>query len=289
MPSNRIPRLASRRDFFALQTLDGGNYRTLGRAKIMSNHYRLYANLRARNRDCVSSTLLSPQAFATAYREISSWPDYKPTPLISLSGLAGAKNIARIWYKDEGTRFGLGSFKALGGAYALYRVLQARIAEKTGIIVTSARLRSSEFRDLTRKITVATATDGNHGRSVAWGASLFHCRCLVYVPRTCSRNRELAIANLGAEVVRSSRGYDETVHQCARDAKKHSWLLVSDTSWDGYEQVPALVMQGYTVISAEIVEQLGPHGPPTHAFVQGGVGGLAASVYAYFCKTWVTR
>jgi diaminopropionate ammonia-lyase len=252
----------------------------------MSNLYRLHANARARKGDCVSGALLPPHALAAAYQEISSWPNYQPTPLTSLAGLAKAKNLSRIWYKDEGMRFGLGSFKALGGAYALYRVLRARVAEESGMLASSGQLRSGVFRDLTRNITVTTATDGNHGRAVAWGARLFHCRCVVYVPRTCSRNREMAIANLGAEVVRSSLGYDETVHQCARDAERNGWLLVSDTSWEGYEHVPALVMQGYSVMSAEIVQQLGPNGPPTHIFVQGGVGGLAASIYAYFCQVW---
>lgn len=176
----------------------------------------------------------------------------------------------------------------LGRALAMKQELgdQTKIAEQTGIVASSAQIRSGAFQELTRGITVTTATDGNHGRSVAWGASLFHCQCVVYVPQTCSRNRELAIASYGAEVIRSPQGYDRTVHECARDAEKHGWLLVSDTSWDGYEEVPALVMQGYTVMSAEVVKQLGPAGPPTHIFVQGGVGGLAASVYAYFSNVW---
>jgi len=118
---------------------------------------------------------------------------------------------------------------------------------------------------------------------------MFHCPCVVYVPRLCSRNRELAIASYGAVVVRSTSGYDETVNECAHDANENGWLLVSDTSWDGYEQVPGWVMQGYTMMSSEVMEQLGPDAPPTHVFVQGGCGGLAAAVCAHFESVWRAR
>ena len=232
--------------------------------------------------DCTDLSEFSSTTLEAARKEISSWPNYRPTPLISLSGLAKAKGVGAILYKDEGGRFGLGSFKALGGAYAVCRVLQAAILDRTGVSPSSEELRQDRFRNITETITVATATDGNHGRSVAWGANLFHCRCVVYVPCSCSLNRELAIARYGAQVVRSAVGYDETVHQCLRDAEARGWLLISDTSWGANEKTPATVMQGYTVMTREVLDQLAAAKRPTHVFVQAGVGGLAGAVCAHF-------
>lgn len=248
----------------------------------MTDLYRLYENPRSSRKKLAGTLRFPSSGFELARAEISSWPNYWPTPLISLSGLAEAKKVGSILYKDEAGRFGLGSFKALGGAYAVCRVLQSRIAERLGIMPSSAELRNGRFREVTETITVATATDGNHGRSVAWGANLFHCSCVIYVPQTCSRNRELAIASYGARVLRSAYGYDDTVRQCLHDAEDHGWLVVSDTSWEGYEEIPAVVMQGYSLMTSEVLDQLGTEKAPTHIFVQAGVGGLAAAVCAHF-------
>ncbi len=255
----------------------------------MTEPYRFYENPRSMRGDCDDISQFSSTKLESARKEISSWPSYRPTPLISLLGLAKAKRVGAILYKDEGGRFGLGSFKALGGAYAVCRVLQAAILERTGTSPSSEALRQGRFLNITETITVATATDGNHGRSVAWGANLFHCHCVVYIPRSCSLNRELAIARYGAQVIRSSFGYDDTVRQCLRDAENHGWLVVSDTSWEGYEKIPAAVMQGYTVITSEVMDQLAFLKTPTHVFVQAGVGGLAGAVYAHFCQVWGAR
>jgi diaminopropionate ammonia-lyase len=223
----------------------------------------LYANPRATRTSCGESMELSRGGFESAYAEIVSWPGYETTPLICLPGLARANGIANIWYKDEGSRFGLGSFKALGGAYAVFRLLQRTVAARTALTPSSAQLRSGEFRTLTETVTVSTATDGNHGRSVAWGAHLFHCPSVVYVPHTCSRNREAAISAYGARVVRCRGGYDSTIEQAIYDASLHGWSVVSDTSWDGYEEIPAVAMQGYTVMTREILDQLRLGPPPT--------------------------
>lgn len=255
----------------------------------MKDHYQLFANSLCVHGSLDGSSVFPPSACEAARKEISSWPDYKPTPLVSLSGLARANNLAHIWYKDEAPRFGLGSFKALGGAYALFRLLQKRVAEQTGKVPTSQALRKGAFKATTREITVTTATDGNHGRSVAWGAKQFHCRCVIYVPRQCSRNRQLAIEKYSAKVVRYPAGYDATVRRCIVEAERKKWMVVSDTSWEGYEEIPAIVMQGYTVMTAEIKAQLRSSPPPTHVFVQGGVGGLAAAVCAGFCNLWGVR
>jgi len=255
----------------------------------VKDYYQLLANSLAEQGNLDPSSVFPPSACKAAYKEISSWPNYKPTPLVSLTGLARAHNLGRVWYKDEAHRFGLRSFKALGGAYALLRVLQKKVADQTGVVPTSGGLRKGIFKGITQDITVATATDGNHGRSVAWGAKLFHCQCVVYVPLHCSRNRQLAIEQYGANVVRCKVGYDRTVRRCHEDASRNGWVIVSDTSWDGYEEIPAVVMQGYTVMTAEIRAQMGKARPPTHVFVQGGVGGLAAAVCASFRNLWGAR
>lgn len=252
----------------------------------MKNPYQLVTNSLAGQGPVGSSSVFPPAACEAAHEEISSWPKYTPTPLVSLSGLARANSLAQVWYKDEAHRFGLGSFKALGGAYALFRLLQKEIAERTGTVPTSDELRNGTFKAITKDITVTTATDGNHGRSVAWGAKQFHCRCVIYVPRQCSQNRQLAIEKYGAEVKRCTVGYDRTVRRCNEEAGRNGWLVVSDTSWDGYEEIPAIVMQGYTVMIAELRAQMGSASPPTHVFVQGGVGGLAAAVCAGFRNLW---
>jgi diaminopropionate ammonia-lyase len=255
----------------------------------MTDLFDLYANPRLTRADTGMISGFSTARLKAAWGEISSWPNYQPSPLASLSGLARTMGIDTIWYKDEGNRFGIGSFKALGGAYAVLRLLQTEIKERTGVIPTSEELRNGKYRELTETVTVSTATDGNHGRSVAWGASVFHCRSVIYLPRSCTQNREHIISSYGAKIVRCKGQYDETVRECTVDARHFGRLVVSDTSWDGYEQIPMIVMQGYTVCTAEIVDQLGMNGPPTHVFVQGGVGGLAAAVHAYFCRLWGAR
>jgi diaminopropionate ammonia-lyase len=159
-------------------------------------------------------------------------------------------------------------------------LIQQRVRRETGLVPSSADLRLGAHAAVAAELTVTTATDGNHGRAVAWGAAEFGCRSVIYVPRACSRVREHAISSFGAEVVRTTLDYDDTVRQCAADAARNGWQVVSDTSWEGYEEIPATIMAGYTVMVFEAAEQLGP--PPTHVFVQGGVGGLAAAVCAHY-------
>lgn len=214
-------------------------------------------------------------ALARAQAEIAVWPGFAATPLHDLAGLAAEHGLASIRYKDEGGRFGLGSFKALGGAYAVLRLLQ----RQTGL--SSAELLSGRHRHKLAGITVTCATDGNHGRSVAWGAQLFGCACVIYVHATVSQGRCDAIAAYGARVQRCAGNYDDSVRQAQQDAEARGWFVVSDTSYPGYRDVPRDVMQGYGVMIAEAFDQLAPADYPTHVFVQGGVGGLAAAMLAY--------
>ncbi len=227
--------------------------------------------------------VLSHAAAQTAYRMITACPRYAPTPLRALDRVAANAGLAAVWYKDESGRFGIGSFKALGGAYAVARLLQRRVAARLGHEVGVADLVRGGLRDITRTITVTCATDGNHGRSVAAGAQVFGCRCVIFLHRDVSAGREEAIRAFGAEIVRVDGNYDDSVHAATRAAEEHGWEIVSDTSWPGYVDVPRDVMQGYTVMLIEALQQLQTAGArrPTHVFVQGGVGGLAAAVCAH--------
>ncbi len=237
----------------------------------------------------VRSEILNDAGFSAAQREICQWPGYAPTPLQALPALAKRLGLASVHYKDEGERFGLKSFKALGGAYAVYRLLAQAIARRNGgEPVRAADVLSGRWRDVVKDITVTCATDGNHGRSVAWGAQLFGCRCVIYIHATVSEGRGAAIAKYGAEVIRVPGNYDDSVRHADAQAKANGWTVVSDTTYEGYRKIPIDVMHGYGVMSREIVEQYGDT-PPTHVLVQAGVGALAASVAAAFWLAWGER
>src|ERR1019366_7721834 len=225
---------------------------------------------------------LPAAGFRRAKAEITGWDGYAPTPLRDLP-LPGT-----IRLKDESARFGLGSFKALGSAYAVVNLLATELARR-GVAPSacSADLSDGHFAEATRDITITSATDGNHGRAVAWAASRFHCRCVIYIHTTVSAGREAAIAGFGAEVRRVPGTYDDAVRACARDARAHGWFVVSDTSWPGYTEVPRDIMQGYRLMADEAADQwIGP--PPTHVFIQGGVGGAAAAVAVQTRARWGT-
>ena len=252
--------------------------------------FRLAANPRA-DRSAVYGAsergILSHTAAEAARAAISSWPGYRRTPLRALDGLARREGLAAIWYKDEAERFGLGSFKALGGAYGVQRLLQRLLLQRFGVTGVSAQdLIDRRYHELTSQVTVTCATAGNHGRSVAWGARLFGCGCVVYLPAVTTPQREAAIASYGAEIVRTSTDYDEAVRLCDDDARRLGRFVISDTSYPGYTEIPKQVMQGYTVMAAEIVDQLPAGARPTHLFVQAGVGGLAAAMTAHLWEAW---
>lgn len=199
-----------------------------------------------------------------------------PTPLHALPGLAHALGIGALQVKDEGFRLGLGSFKALGGAYALMILVQEEAGRRLGRPVAVAELMSDAVRAIAATMTFACATDGNHGRSVAQGAQLMGARAVIFVHSGVSEARTGAIAGFGAQIVRVSGNYDESVAEAARVAGAEGWTVLSDTSWSGYEYIPGLVSQGYIALVREVLEQL--PAPPTHVFLQAGVGGFAAAV-----------
>jgi diaminopropionate ammonia-lyase len=233
--------------------------------------------------------VLNQSGFDAALAEISSWPGHAPTPLVRLDGLARVLGAGEIHYKDERGRFGLKSFKALGGAYAVANVLRQRVTAATGrSSISSKQLLSGEFSDIVRTATVTCATDGNHGRSVAWGAQLFGCTCVIFVHEHVSQGRRDAIAKYGAEVRVVKGNYDDAVRHAAATARANGWTVVSDTSYPGYRDIPLDVMHGYGVMAAEIAQQLAD-APPTHVFAQAGVGALAAAICAYFWLHWGPR
>ncbi|MEN0072795.1 MAG: diaminopropionate ammonia-lyase [Paracraurococcus sp.] len=236
--------------------------------------YRLLLN---RHAGVPGVVVLPDSGFRRAREEIASWPGYAPTPLLALPELAAGARVAEIRWKDEGTRFGLGSFKALGGAYAVMRLLQAELARRgTANAATAAELAEGTYREATQAITVTCATDGNHGRSVAWGAQRFGARCVIFVHAEVSQGRRDAIARYGAEIREVPGTYDDAVRAAQRTAEAERWFVVSDTSYPGYTEVPRDVMQGYRLMAEEAAEALDR--PPTHVFIQGGVGGVAAAV-----------
>ena len=253
-------------------------------AKAMRNHY---AEPAATPYGPVRAQVMNQASFDAALNEISSWPGYAPTPLFVLDHLAKQMGVAKIYYKDERGRFGLGSFKALGGAYAVANVLRENIAKATGLnTISSAQVLSGEFKDIIQASTVTCATDGNHGRSVAWGARLFGCHCVIYVHEFVSQGRRDAIAHYGAEVREVKGNYDDAVRHAAATAAAEDWTVVSDTSYPGYRDIPLDVMHGYGVMAAEIVEHMKDNAPPTHVFAQAGVGAMAAAVCADFWLQW---
>lgn len=237
----------------------------------------------------VRSAILNEAGFTAAACEIAQWPGYAPSPLHALPGLARQLGLGAVVYKDESARFGLKSFKALGGAYAVLRLLAQVVAQHTGGAPAAAsEILSGRWRELLATQTVTCATDGNHGRSVAWGAQMFGCRCVIYIHATVSEGRRAAIARYGAEVVRIGGNYDDSVRHADAQAKAHGWTVVSDTTYEGYRDIPIDVMHGYGVLAREVIAQVGGR-PPTHVFVQAGVGAFAASVAAAFWLAWGER
>jgi diaminopropionate ammonia-lyase len=210
---------------------------------------------------------------------LKACPAHRETPLYALPALARRLGVGEIRIKDESQRFGFGAFKALGGVLAVYDKLAGAIGEADHASPSFEEVMRGAHREITGKYVFATASSGNHGRSVAAGAKLFGNRCIIFLPKFTSADKEAAIRARGAEVIRVDGDYDTAVAECRRQAEAKGWTIISDTSWDGYEDTPRSVMRGYTVLVEEVIRQWRPG--PTHVFVQAGVGGLAAAVIGY--------
>ena len=210
-------------------------------------------------------------------------PGYRMSPLQGLPSLATMFEVGGIWTKDESSRLTLNSFKVLGGSFALYRYLQKQLGI-LGEDTSFAYLASEEVKEKVGDITFASATDGNHGRGIAWAAKKLGFKCVIYVHSETSARRIDAIKSNDATVVVVDGNYDDAVRQVAIDAEANGWTVVSDTSWDNYTEIPTWIMQGYLTLFSEAQEQFAGVGivKPTHVFIQAGVGALAASIIGYY-------
>lgn len=207
-------------------------------------------------------------------------PGYGPTPLKSLPELAEKCGVKALLVKDESLRFGLNAFKGLGGIYAVAQAAGKLLGLEPEQI-TFPELKKPEYQVALHQMIFATATDGNHGKGVAWAAGLLGCPAKVFMPKGSSPRRAQAIRDAGqAEVTITQWNYDDTVNYVNQCAEKNGWVLVQDTSWGGYEQVPKWIMQGYTTMAQEAAEQLTEM--PTHIFLQAGVGAMAGAVTGYY-------
>jgi diaminopropionate ammonia-lyase len=199
---------------------------------------------------------LSENDIDEAYLSISKWKGYSPTPLVELNKLSKELDVNKIFYKDEGKRFDLKSFKALGGAYAVEKVTKGK-----------------------KDIIVATATAGNHGRSVAWGARRLGIKCKIFISEFVSDARGQAMADLGADVIKVKGNYEKSLIECIKQSNENSWQIVQDVAWKDYMLVPKYTMAGYTVMMKEIVNQI-KNDQITHIILQAGVGGMAGAMIA---------
>ena len=212
-----------------------------------------------------------------------SFPMYAPTPLAQLPETAKLLGIGEIYVKDESHRFGLNAFKVLGGSYAMGNYLAAKLGRplsETGYDV----LTSAETKENLGEITFITATDGNHGRGVAWTANTLGQKSVVHMPKGSAAERLQNIRSAGAEADIIDGNYDDAVRLSRKEAEENGWVIVQDTSWEGYEEIPAWIMQGYCTMGLEAYEQLPQK--PTHIFLQAGVGSMAGTIAALFASIY---
>lgn len=213
-----------------------------------------------------------------------SFPEYSVTPLVSLSHFAGSVGLNEIYVKDESFRFGLNAFKVLGGSYAIGNYI-AKQLEKDIQELSYREITTPETREKLGEITFVTATDGNHGRGVAWTAERLKQKSVVYMPKGSSAERLSNIRALGSDASITELNYDDAVRLANSNAEKYGWVMVQDTAWDGYEEIPKWIMQGYTTMAYEAIEQLGGK-KPTHIFIQAGVGALSGGLTGFFADLY---
>jgi len=243
----------------------------------------LYGNPRARRPGPhpPQTAFASQEAVLAVGRFHTSLPGYRPTPLIALSRMARDLGLGGIWVKDESRRFDLKAFKILGASYAVCATLAERLALRPPLAFDV--FRKAAMRRRLSKLTMVAASDGNHGAAVAWMAARLGCRCRILLPHGAAACRLAAIRHLGGEAVPVDGNYDAAVDQAAREAGERQGLLVQDTAWEGYANVPRRVMQGYLTLFAEAFDQMAPV-LPSHVFVPCGVGSLAGALQAYLVE-----
>ena len=200
--------------------------------------------------------ILTEEDIDEAYKIISDWENYAPTPLLLLDKLSTELKLKRIFYKDESKRFHLKSFKALGGSYAVEKITKGN-----------------------KEIVISTATAGNHGRSVAWGSKKLGLKCKIFISEYVSETRSKAMRNFGADVIKVKGNYEDSLNECIKQSNQNNWQIVQDVAWKNYMLVPKLTMAGYSVMMKEISEQINNQ-KVSHIILQAGVGGMAAAMVA---------
>ena len=200
--------------------------------------------------------ILTEEDIDEAYKIISDWENYAPTPLLLLDKLSTELKLKRIFYKDESKRFHLKSFKALGGSYAVEKIAKGN-----------------------KEIVISTATAGNHGRSVAWGSKKLGLKCKIFISEYVSEARAEAMRGFGADVIRVKGNYEDSLNECIKQSNQNNWQIVQDVAWKNYMLVPKLTMAGYSVMMKEISEQINNQ-KVSHIILQAGVGGMAAAMVA---------
>ena len=200
--------------------------------------------------------ILTKEDIDEAYKIISDWENYAPTPLLLLNKLSTELKLKRIFYKDESKRFHLKSFKALGGSYAVEKIAKGN-----------------------KEIVISTATAGNHGRSVAWGSKKLGLKCKIFISEYVSETRADAMRGFGADVIRIKGNYEDSLNECIKQSNQNNWQIVQDVAWKNYMLIPKLTMAGYSVMMKEISEQINNQ-KVSHIILQAGVGGMAAAMVA---------
>ena len=251
--------------------------------EIMSTH--IVEAVRDKNSPKANVDYLSSEVIDKVRNFHKSFDEYNVTPLHKLENLSKRLGLKGLYLKDESYRFGLNAFKVLGGSYAIGKYL----ADKLGMDISQVSfeyLKSDEARKKLGEITFVTATDGNHGRGIAWAARQLGQKSVVYMPKGSSEIRLNNIRNEGAEASIIEGNYDDAVRLSNDMAKKNGWVVVQDTAWDGYEDIPTWIMQGYGTLIHEAMEQLEGYGveKPTHIFLQAGVGSYAGAIQGYFAS-----
>jgi len=238
-------------------------------------------NQLSRKRDMVkASTNFFSLSTAHSVRKFhQTFPDYTPTPLVKLTHLADMLGVSHIWIKDESHRFGLNAFKVLGATHGLAYLIAQRL-KMNAQELSFDLLHAPSVKEKLADTTFVTATDGNHGRAVAWATQQLGCNAVVYLPKGTYRARNESIKLHGAQTLIIDGTYDDAVQQAVEQAQKQGWILLQDTAREGYEEIPLKIMQGYLTIVHEALDQLEEE-IPTHVFVQCGVGSLAAASQAY--------
>lgn len=246
----------------------------------MTEEYKIVPAVREQGKAPVSVQPFGAENARKVRAFHQSFPEYAVTPLAELRELAQALGVAGIYVKDESFRFGLNAFKVLGGSYAIGNVLAQKLGREPGSM-TCAEMTSEATRRQLGDVTFVTATDGNHGRGVAWTANRLKQKSTVYMPKGSAAERLRNIQALGADACITELNYDDTVRRAHEHADRFGWTLVQDTSWPGYETIPTWIMQGYTTMAYEAMQQLNGI-RPTHVFLQAGVGAMAGGLTGFF-------